>query len=115
MSRYWGRVRLGGESETLTTRDRKPRISRISRIGLLCSSAPTRFLRKSFCSNTDHFIRGHPSYPWFNFLKTIQETTDFTDITDWAFILTAHHTLPAQVLVLVYESSYPWSSELSVV
>ena len=64
MSRYWARVRLEGESEALTTRDRKPRISRF---------------------------------------------------TDWAFILAALHSLPAQILPLEYEAFYPWSSVISVV
>ena len=44
-----------------------------------------------------------------------QETTDFTNITDWAFILAALHSLPAQILPLEYEAFYPWSSVLSVV
>jgi len=36
-------------------------------------------------------------------LKTMRETTGSMDITGWIFMLTAHHTLPALIIVLESE------------
>ena len=100
-----------GDERIFKGQCREPRISRISRIGLLIFQRTTRFQRRSFFLNMSHFIRVHPCSSVVQIFKKLSPRIS-RNITDWAFNPPAHHTLPAQILLLEYESLYPCSSVL---